>query len=113
MNTSSKKNIRTLTLEELQDYFATLGEKKFRVKQVWEWLWQKHAHSFDDMTNLSKELRQTLSDTFSLPAIALDIAQGLQFLHQHHIIHCDMHSGNVLIDHVSNHILHSYCFRID
>ena len=35
--------------------------------------------------------------------IALDIAQGLQFLHQNHIIHCDMHSGNVLIDHVSNH----------
>lgn len=75
MDKSSKKNIRTLTPEELQAYFATLGEKKFRVKQVWEWLWQKHAHSFDDMTNLSKELRQTLSDTFSLPAIALDIVQ--------------------------------------
>ena len=70
-----KKNIRTLTLEELQTYFATLGEKKFRVKQVWEWLWQKHAHTFEDMTNISKELRATLSETFSLPAVHVDTSQ--------------------------------------
>src|ERR1035437_3263184 len=75
MDQVKNKNIRTLSLEELQNYFETLGEKKFRVKQVWEWLWQKHAHSFDDMTNLSKELRQTLSQTFSLPAIRVDISQ--------------------------------------
>src|SRR5437868_7448317 len=70
-----KKNIRTLTLTELQAYFETLGEKKFRVKQVWEWLWQKHAAGFEDMTNLSKELRNTLSETFSLQPISLDTAQ--------------------------------------
>ena len=70
-----KKNIRTLTLEELQAYFETIGEKKFRVKQVWEWLWKKHAGSFEDMTNLSKELRNTLSETFSLQPISLDTAQ--------------------------------------
>ena len=69
MDRNSKKNIRTLSLEELQGYFETLGEKKFRVKQVWEWLWQKHAHTFEDMTNLSKELRTTLSETFNLPAV--------------------------------------------
>jgi 23S rRNA (adenine2503-C2)-methyltransferase len=69
MDRSIKKNIRTLSLSEFQTYFETLGEKKFRVKQVWEWLWQKHAHSFEDMTNLSKELRITLSETFILPAI--------------------------------------------
>ena len=62
-------------MPELHTYFETLGEKKFRVKQVWEWLWQKHAHSFDDMSNLSKELRKTLSETFSLPAIAIDTVQ--------------------------------------
>ena len=76
MEQAKNKNIRTLSLEELQQYFETLGEKKFRVKQVWEWLWQKHAHSFEDMTNLSKELRKKLSDTFSLPAIKLDIEIG-------------------------------------
>jgi 23S rRNA (adenine2503-C2)-methyltransferase len=65
----SKKNIRTLSLDELIKYFETIGEKKFRAKQVWEWLWKKHATSFEDMSNLSKELRQTLSENFSLPAI--------------------------------------------
>ncbi len=74
MNTA-KKNIRALTSEELQVYFETLGEKKFRMKQVWEWLWQKHAASFDDMSNISKELRNTLSETFSLQPITVDTAQ--------------------------------------
>lgn len=70
-----KRNIRTLSLDDLQTYFTSLGEKKFRVKQVWEWLWQKHAHTFEDMSNLSKELRVTLSETFSLPAVQVDMAQ--------------------------------------
>ena len=70
-----KKNIRHLSLSELEQYFETLGEKKFRVKQVWEWLWQKHALSFHDMTNLSKELRQRLSDHFSFPALSVDATQ--------------------------------------
>ncbi len=73
--TSEKKNIRQLTLSELEQYFETLGEKKFRVKQVWEWLWAKHAHSFGQMTNLSKELRQQLTDNFSLPALTIDATQ--------------------------------------
>jgi len=72
---SEKKNIRQLSLSELEQYFENLGEKKFRVKQVWEWLWSKHAQSFDDMTNLSKELRQKLADTFSFPALAVDATQ--------------------------------------
>jgi 23S rRNA (adenine2503-C2)-methyltransferase len=72
---SAQKNIRTLSLEELTEYFATLGEKKFRAKQVWEWLWQKHAQSFEDMTNLSKELRENLSKNFMLPAITTDVSQ--------------------------------------
>ena len=73
--TTEKKNIRHLNLSELEQYFETLGEKKFRVKQVWEWLWQKNAHSFDDMTNLSKELRQNLTSHFSLPALTVDATQ--------------------------------------
>jgi 23S rRNA (adenine2503-C2)-methyltransferase len=69
------KNIRTLSLQELGDFFQTIGEKKFRTQQVWEWLWQKHAHSFADMTNLSKELRQKLGENFSLPALTVDTTQ--------------------------------------
>src|SRR5690606_6932793 len=71
----TQKNIRSLSLEELTEYFATIGEKKFRTKQVWEWLWKKHARSFDDMTNLSKELRETLAQNFILPAITTDASQ--------------------------------------
>src|SRR5436305_14018355 len=69
------KNIRHLTLSELEQYFETIGEKKFRTKQVWEWLWQKGAQSFADMTNLSKELRQKLGENFALPALTIDITQ--------------------------------------
>lgn len=72
---TEKKNIRHLSLSELEQYFETLGEKKFRVKQVWEWLWAKHAHSFEEMTNLSKELRSLLADNFSLPALGVDATQ--------------------------------------
>lgn len=72
---TEKKNIRQLSLSELEQYFETLGEKKFRARQVYEWLWQKHAHHFDDMTNLSKELRQRLAEAFSLPALKVDATQ--------------------------------------
>ena len=72
---TAHKNIRQLSLPELEQYFETIGEKKFRTKQVWEWLWQKHAHTFADMTNLSKELRQKLGENFSLPALTVDTTQ--------------------------------------
>lgn len=72
---NAKKNIRTLTLDELTEYFLSAGDKKFRAKQVWEWLWKKHAQSFGDMTNLGIELRQKLSEDFSLPALSNDLSQ--------------------------------------
>src|SRR6476661_5123706 len=71
----AQKNIRQINLPDLEQYFETMGEKKFRAKQVWEWLWQKHAHSFADMTNLSKDLRQKLGDNFALPALTNDLTQ--------------------------------------
>src|SRR5829696_1790948 len=69
------KNIRQLNLTELESFFESMGEKKFRAKQIWEWLWQKHAKSFADMTNLSKELRQKLGENFSFPSIAISNTQ--------------------------------------
>ena len=71
----AKKNIRHLTLGDLEKYFEEIGEKKFRTKQVYEWLWQKHAQSFEDMTNLAKDLRQKLSSEFSFPALTIDATQ--------------------------------------
>jgi 23S rRNA (adenine2503-C2)-methyltransferase len=64
-----------LSLTEIEGYFEQLNEKKFRAKQVYEWLWLKQARSFEDMTNLSKELRQKLSSEFSLPALTIDATQ--------------------------------------
>ncbi|MBN8720126.1 MAG: 23S rRNA (adenine(2503)-C(2))-methyltransferase RlmN [Sediminibacterium magnilacihabitans] len=74
MNTQ-RENIRHLGLDGLTAYFEQIGEKKFRVKQVHEWLWQKHAHSFEEMTNLSKDLRAKLAQDFSLPALQVDATQ--------------------------------------
>jgi len=70
-----KKNIRDLSQEELNAWLDTLGEKPFRKGQVHEWLWQKGARSFDSMTNLSKQLRESLNENFSLNSISKDIQQ--------------------------------------
>jgi 23S rRNA (adenine2503-C2)-methyltransferase len=74
-NSDDKKNIRHLTLSELEQYFENLREQKFRARQVYEWLWLKHAPSFEAMTNLSKELRKWLAENFSLPALVVDATQ--------------------------------------
>jgi 23S rRNA (adenine2503-C2)-methyltransferase len=68
-------NIRTLSLNELEDYFLALGEKKFRAKQVYEWLWTKQAHQFEEMTNLGKEMRAKLATDFTLPSLKIDATQ--------------------------------------
>src|SRR5690606_4542854 len=70
-----KKNIRQLNLSELEAWFLENDEKKFRAKQVYEWLWTKQARSFSGMTNLSLKLREKLEENFSLPVIREDISQ--------------------------------------
>lgn len=69
------KDIRTLSLEQLKEYFVTLGEKPFRAKQVYDWLWSKNLHSIDEMTNLSKELREKISQEFTINPISVDLLQ--------------------------------------
>jgi 23S rRNA (adenine2503-C2)-methyltransferase len=71
-----QQNIRHLSLSDLEAYFENIGEKKFRAKQVYEWIWQKAALSFADMTNLSKQLRQQLGETFTFPALTIDTTQN-------------------------------------
>lgn len=55
-----------LTKEELTLALSQMGEKSFRAKQIWQWLYVQGAKSFDDMTNLSKDLRSKLSEHFTL-----------------------------------------------
>ncbi|MBL4594116.1 MAG: 23S rRNA (adenine(2503)-C(2))-methyltransferase RlmN [Flavobacteriales bacterium] len=61
---SEKQNIRMLSKKELKDFFVEQNEKPFRAKQVYEWLWKKGATSFDEMTNLSFEVREMLTQNF-------------------------------------------------
>jgi len=75
MAKSADNNIRHLGLAEIEQYFEEMGEKKFRAKQVYEWLWLKPVQRFDGMTNISKELRQKLAAQFSLPGLAVDTVQ--------------------------------------
>jgi 23S rRNA (adenine2503-C2)-methyltransferase len=70
-----KKDIRTLSKHDLETALLEAGEQKFRAKQVYEWLWKKSAHSFESMTNLSKSLRQHLSDSFELRPLVTDKVQ--------------------------------------
>lgn len=72
---SNKKDIRALTKEQLREFFVDQGDKAFRGNQVYEWLWAKSAHSFEDMTNLSKETRAMLKNNFVINHIKVDTMQ--------------------------------------
>lgn len=70
-----KKDIRKMTLTQLEEFFLTAGEKKFRAKQVYEWLWNKSLKNFDDMSNLSKPVRELLKSNFTIDHIHVDLMQ--------------------------------------
>lgn len=70
-----KKDIRALSKEQLRDFFVANNDKSFRGNQVYEWLWSKGAHSFDDMTNVSKETRSMLEANFVINHIKVDTMQ--------------------------------------
>jgi len=70
-----KTDIRNLSKEEIKNYLVEIGESAFRAKQIYSWLWQKSARSFDEMTNLSKSLRENLNIHFTINAIQEDVTQ--------------------------------------
>jgi 23S rRNA (adenine2503-C2)-methyltransferase len=70
-----KKDIRALTKQQLRDFFVSIGDKSFRGNQVYEWLWIKSAHSFAEMTNLTKETRHLLEKNFIINHIKVDVMQ--------------------------------------
>ena len=69
------RNIYDLTLKELEDYLTGVGEKSFRASQIYEGIYKKRFSSFNEITNISKDLRQKLNDTFSLYKIKLLVKQ--------------------------------------
>ena len=69
------KNLREIALPELEAMMAEMGEPKFRARQVHDWVWQKHASDIHDMTNLSKALRDKLSQVYFIPKVRMHHSQ--------------------------------------
>lgn len=67
-------DLKGMTLQELEEFFSEIGEKKFRAKQVFEWIY-KGATSFDEMTNLSKDLREKLGRVAYISNLQIDVVQ--------------------------------------
>ena len=66
-----KKDICSYTWEELQEEMQSIGEKKFRAGQIYGWLHEKLADSFERMTNLSKALREKLEDSYEIRPVEM------------------------------------------
>ena len=100
------KDIKSLNLEQLTEELLKLGEKKFRAKQVYSWIHEKLADSFDEMTNLSKDLREKLKTDYTLNSMdaaavqtsKIDGTQKYLFrLHDGHVVESVLmryHHGN-------------------
>lgn len=71
----NKQDIRLLTKEQIRDFFVSKGDKAFRGNQVYDWLWNKGAKKFEDMTNLSKETRKVLEESFEIKQTLVDTMQ--------------------------------------
>ena len=70
-----KIDIRSLTENQIIEFFLDKGFDSYRGKQVYEWIWKKSVYSFDDMTNLSKDLRIMLDAHFVINHIEVDKIQ--------------------------------------
>ena len=75
MESQVKQDIRALSLEELISFFESIGEKVFRAKQVYNWLWKNNVFSFSKMTNISKTTRVILEKKFIINNILIDLQQ--------------------------------------
>ena len=66
------KNIKNYTINELKNELAELGEKPYRAEQIYKWMYQVNVTNFEEMTDLSKNLREELKNKYSLKQVALD-----------------------------------------
>ena len=72
---SKTTDIRDLDVLQITEALKAMGEPSFRAKQIHQWLWQKGARSFEEMTNLSKPLREKLAEAFTFHVAKIHTAQ--------------------------------------
>lgn len=65
----SKPDIRTWSLDQLTTWFKDNGQQAFRARQVYDWLWKKSAVNFEEMTNISKDTREKLEESFCIKPV--------------------------------------------
>ena len=70
-----KPSIYSLTRQGMQEWILEQGEKKFRADQIWEWLYRKRVQTFEEMTNLSKDLIAKLNEQFVVNPLKQRIVQ--------------------------------------
>src|SRR5215217_2924186 len=70
-----KTDIRSLDLPQLQQAFVAMQEPSYRAKQVYQWLWEKSARSFEEMSNISKDLRSKLDENYAINVVEVNNSQ--------------------------------------
>ena len=68
-------DIKSLNLKELTGILEDIGEKPFRAKQIYQWIHEKGAASYDDMTNISKQLKEKLKEHYPLTVLRQEMVQ--------------------------------------
>ena len=77
------KNIYGMKRADLEEYFTTINEKKFKALQVFEWLYLKRVNDFSLMTNIKKEIKEKLKQDFTMDMITLDSSQDDNLTHKY------------------------------
>ncbi|EDM37109.1 hypothetical protein PBAL39_04903 [Pedobacter sp. BAL39] len=94
MLTTKKTDIRSLELPQLQEHFKSMQEPSYRAKQVYQWLWEKSARTFDEMSNLSKDLRKKLDEHYAINVVEVN---NSQFSNDHTIKNAfRLYDGNIV-----------------
>jgi 23S rRNA (adenine2503-C2)-methyltransferase len=94
MAISKKTDIRALDLNQLQQHFISIQEPSYRAKQVYQWLWEKSARTFEQMSNLSKDLRKKLDENFAINVVEVN---NSQFSNDHTIKNTfKLYDGNIV-----------------
>ena len=106
-NKMDKKDLRSLTLEQLQIELENMGEKSFRAKQIFSWLHSRQVRDIDSMTNISKALREKLKENFEL--------RNIEIVEKHHNQKLDAPSGTALAlaDSMKEVLEDDYFYRYD